>query len=216
MIAEGVEPHHLLTPADPNRVWHLDLTTLRVLWLRFTVAAMIDGCTRQLLALRVFNRTPRADQMTTLVKRTAQEHGEPRFIITDHGPQFRKHFGASMKNLDIHHVRSRVGQPFLNGKIERLFRSLRVWWRIVLPCLTVAGLQKKLDNFRGWYNNHRVHAALGAMTPSEAVRTNQIMPPIPIRQRDSSDVDIHVARRSCRGDPYLPIIDIHVQLRPAA
>ncbi|MCC6679477.1 MAG: DDE-type integrase/transposase/recombinase [Phycisphaeraceae bacterium] len=216
MIAAGIEPHHLLKPAAPNRVWHLDLTTFRVLWLRFTIAAVLDGCTRRLLVLHVFHRVPRADQMIELVKRTMQSDGKPRFLITDHGQQFRKRFGTAMKDLDIHHVRGRVGQPFLNGKIERLFRSLRLWWRFILPRLTADGIQRKLDNFRGWYNAHRVHAALSAMTPNEAAHHGPVETPIPIRQRDRHHADFDIARYACRGDPCLPIIDIHVQLRQAA
>ena len=121
-----------------------------------------------------------------------------------------------MKNLGVHHVRGKVRQPFLNGKVERLFRSLRVWWRFVLPTLTVSGLQSKLDNFRGWYNEHRVHAALGAMTPNEVAGRTEPLAVIPIRQRDHGDVTIKVVRRACRGDPRLPIIDIAVLMRRAA
>lgn len=142
-------------------------------------------------------------------------HGMPRFIITDHGPQFRKRFGAALERMGIHHVRSQVGQPFLNGKVERLFRSLRIWWHFKLPCLTVRGMQRKLDAFAAWYNEHRVHAALGPMTPSEADNHSHAIEPIPIRCRDTTPVDIRVARHACRGDPRLPIIDICVQRHAA-
>ena len=121
-----------------------------------------------------------------------------------------------MKDLGVHHVRARVGQPFLNGKVERLFRSLRAWWRLVLPTLTVGGLRSKLNNFQRWYNEHRVHAALGARTPSEMADRTRPLAAIAIRQRDSRCPAVEIKRRPCRGDPRLPIIDIAVKMRRAA
>jgi len=45
---------HVLKPKEPHAVWHVDLTEVRVLWKRFDVAAVLDGYSRKLLALRVF------------------------------------------------------------------------------------------------------------------------------------------------------------------
>jgi transposase InsO family protein len=154
--------------------------------------------------------------MTALIRQAADNHGRPRFIVTDHGTQFRKRFDAAMKAAGITHVRGRVHHPFLNGKIERFFRTLRSWWRFVLPRLTVCGLQAKLDIFREWYNEHRVHGALGPMTPIEFIERSEAPTPVAIRQRDHSDVSIEITRRPCRGDPRLPIIDITLRLRRAA
>lgn len=66
------------------------------------------------------------------------------------------------------------------------------------------------NTVRAWYNAYRVHAALGAMTPNEAAHHDPIEPPIPIRQRDSYQPAINITRHPCRGDPYLPFIDIRV------
>src|SRR5690606_9251266 len=138
-VAAGIEPHHLLVPTQANEVWHTDMTRLRALWFRFFVAAILDGFARRLLTLRAYARRPRAAPLAALRRRTAEVHGPnfrgPRFMITDHGSQFRKRFIAVMKELGVHHVRGRVHQPFLNGKIERFFRSFQIWWRVTLPAL---------------------------------------------------------------------------------
>jgi hypothetical protein len=36
-------PRHILLPRVPNRTWHLDLTVLSILGMRFHVAALLDG-----------------------------------------------------------------------------------------------------------------------------------------------------------------------------
>ena len=39
--------------------------------------------------------------MAALVRRIATELGKPRFVITDHGPQFRRQFRYAMKKMGI-------------------------------------------------------------------------------------------------------------------
>jgi transposase len=63
-----VKPFHLLRPQAPNRVWHLDLTTIRFLWQRFHIAALLDGYSRKLLVLKVYARQPTSAQMLYLVR----------------------------------------------------------------------------------------------------------------------------------------------------
>ncbi len=56
----GKQPDSLLTPATPQRVFHMDMMQITLLWFfRFTVAFILDGHSRKLLAARVFAKTPR-------------------------------------------------------------------------------------------------------------------------------------------------------------
>ena len=106
----GKEPYHLLSPKWINRVWHIDLLTLQVLRPRFCVAAILDGFSRQLLFLRLYRRTPRACDMTALVCRAAKQFGRPRFVITDHGTQFRRQFRMAMTKAGISRFRPGSGR----------------------------------------------------------------------------------------------------------
>jgi transposase InsO family protein len=208
----GKKPCHLLTPKWINRVWHIDLLTLQVLWLRFSVAAILDGFSRRLLCLRVYRRTPRACDMAALVLRVAKQFGKPRFVITDHGTQFRRQFRTAMKKTGIIPVQARVRAPYLNGKIERAFRTFRIWWRLVLTGLTQKGIQRRLDHFGAWFNDHRAHSALHGRTPQEAWDGRSLAEPIPIRARDQLQPQIAIRRRHYRGDPRLPVVEISVRL----
>jgi transposase InsO family protein len=150
--AVGAAPHHLLIPEHPNHVWHMDLTLLQVLWFRFTVAAILDGFSRRLLQLHVYARTPRQRDLIHLLQIATKYSGAPRFLITDHGTQFRGHFHTAMERMKIRHVKGRVRAPNLNGKVERAFRTFRIWWRLVLCGLMRSGIQRRLDNYQHWYN----------------------------------------------------------------
>ena len=89
-------------------MWQLDLMKLRVLWLHFTIAALLDGCTRKLLQLKVYSGAPNSSQMIALVRCSVKRFGTPRFLITDHGTQFRKRFRSAIEAIDIAQAKGRV------------------------------------------------------------------------------------------------------------
>ena len=213
---DGADPHHLLTPLTRNRAWQLDMMELRILWLRFTIAALIDGFSRKLLRLNVFTGTPTTKDMLRIVRSAIKSFGPPRFIIADHGGQFLESFTAKPEHCGITVVKGKVRQLSFNGKVERLFRTLRIWLRIAVLPVGVASLQRRLDRYRTWYNEHRPHAALDSRTPEEAWQGVDLPEPIPIRANDPDDIAVQVQRRSCRGDAALPIITIRVARKEAA
>ena len=53
------------------------------------------------------------------------------------------------------------------GKVER-FRQTQKKWLTAHPATTIAELQPLLDQFRGYYNQHRPHRALARRTPIQA------------------------------------------------
>jgi transposase InsO family protein len=151
---------------------------------------------------------PRTRDVARLVRVVAKEHGTPRFLITDHGSQFRKRFGARLADLGITLIHGPVRSPFFNGKVERAFRTFRLWWRLVLTGLAPRSIQRRLEAYRHWYNACRPHSALGGRTPEEAWRGWCLPPPVALRAGDPLQFTLEVRRAYCRGDPRLPILHI--------
>ncbi len=217
--AVGAKVNNLLLPTEPNRVWHLDMLEHRVLWLRFTVAAVLDGCTRRLIRLKAFSGhscTLTSDDMVHLIKQAAKTHGMPHFLITDHGSQFRIEFRKDIRDLGIRPVQGRVRSPMFNGKVERFFRTLRIWLRSSLLCLTVDGLQRRLDVYAEWYNARRPHQAINERTPEEVASRAVLPRPMYFRQRAAFKPSLSIRRLRYRGDPHLPVVQIDLQLDRAA
>jgi len=142
--------------------------------------------------------------------------GQPRFIIIDHGSQFMNTFTTKLEHDGITVVKGKVRQPSFNGKVERLFRTLRIWLRIALVPITVRPMQRRFDRYSTWYNKHRPHASIGGRTPDEAWEGVELPVPIPIRAADPDQIVISVDRRSYRDDPALPVITIRVERKEAA
>ena len=145
----------------------------------------------------------------------------PRFIVTDHGPQFLKRFGKLVSRPKTRGVRCRVPCFKLNGKVERLFRTFKAWARLKLFAWfedrkrIARRMQGRLDVFRDWYNTARPNQAVSGLTPEEAWRGAALPEAEPVLAHDDQPV-FDVKRRKYRGDPQLPVFDIAVEWPEAA
>ena len=151
-----------------NHTWALDLTLLSSPdGLTFTVLGIIDHGSRRLLWLKAL---PRKCTFTLLanVFLAIAKYGLPSAIRTDNESMFTSRlWGFTLKALGILHRRGPPGQPWRNGRIERLFGTLKPILRKVKPTTTLA-LQKALAEFSHFYNRIRSHQSLGGLTPVEA------------------------------------------------
>ena len=207
----GAEPHSLLTPANRNDVWHMDMMSLKVLWFSYTLAAILDGATRRLLCLHVYRKRPNTQQLLRQVRKSTTRYGAPRRLITDHGGEFQNQFKQGLNELGIEHIRGPVRTPCFKGKIERFFRTLRIWQRSTWLLPNHQNLQKRLASFQLWYNQKRYHQSLDGLTPDEAWDGFEPEEPIPIRSADwPSHPHIHIQRSRFKDDAHLPVIKIIV------
>ena len=94
--------------------------------------------------------------------------GKPLAVRTDNERCFTSRvFTSALRCFGIRHQRIEVGCPWMNGRIERFFgtlkQSLNRW---VVD--NRQQLQLSLDLFRDWYCTVRPHANLNGATPHEA------------------------------------------------
>lgn len=205
-----VKPFHILRPTCTNRVWHVDITQCRVLWEHFHIAAVLDGYSRKLLTVFVFKDSPPTAEMLKLLKATMKIHGKPRFIVCDHGGQFRKRFRKSVDDLGIALVQGRPHHPEFNGKVERLFKTFKLWQRVALLFTRTESLQAAIENFRNWYNSERFHQALSGLTPDEAWSGTDRPEPTRYLARSEVQPVFRIQRGNFGGDARLPVFNIRV------
>ncbi|MEM8756745.1 MAG: DDE-type integrase/transposase/recombinase [Planctomycetota bacterium] len=204
-------PKHVQHPTQPNQVGHLDMTDLRVLWKRYEIAAIVDGFSRRIVALHVFGHRPTTSDIAELVEQAAEKSETvPRFLVTDHGSQFRVRFRSRVQGLGLTHVRCQVRTWHLNAKVERVFRNVKRWARRAWLPLASAAIQHRLDGYRDWHNRFRPHTAHGILTPIEAEAGRPLPEPRLVLQRGGEQPRITLHRRHVRGDRRLayPVIRV--------
>ena len=94
-------------------------------------------------------------------------HGKPWRLRTDNEPVFNSlTFNTFLALVGIAHQTTHTRSPWQNGRMERLFGTLKPLLRqLVIPSGEV--LQAALDAFRDFYNHVRPHQNLQGLAPAE-------------------------------------------------
>ena len=191
------------------------MTEIRVLWKRIEVAAIVDGFSRRIVAMRAFSNRPMSNDLAkVLAESTDDSGGPPRFLVTDHASQFRHLFRVAIQAGGITHVRCQVWTWQLNAKVEWAFRDLKAWARRTALTFSKSALQARLDAYRDWHNRFRPHADHDTLTPIEA---EQRVPPVEaviFRRKGVVEPRIRLHRRGVRGDSRLAYPAIRVSQHP--
>jgi putative transposase len=134
---------------------------------RLRVLTILDTCTRECLCLRAGQRLQGKD-VAAVLTRIGLQRGLPETITCDNGSEFT---GRSMDRwayrngvkLDF----TRPGKPTDNAHIEAFNGRLRQECLSQHWFLSLADVQRTLDEWLEDYNNHRPHSALDNRTPAE-------------------------------------------------
>jgi transposase InsO family protein len=155
-------------PFTVNHTWALDVSFYTspegVL---YAMLGIIDHGSRRLLCLK---QLPSKCTLALLgyLFLTMARLGVPSAIRTDNEGMFRSAlWKAVFKALNIRHLRSAPYCPWQNGRIERLFGTLKPLLRKIRPA-SGKTLRKVLKEFTWFYNEVRVHQNLKGLTPMEA------------------------------------------------
>jgi putative transposase len=155
-------------PAAVNAIWAMDLTfQTDQAGAQQPALGIIDHGSRLLTRLQtIFNKNSWTllGQLCLAIGR----YGKPKAVRTDNEHVFTsKLFKIFFTMTGIKHQRIALHSPWQNGRIERLFGTLKP----VLKQLVIPGqdaLQMALDEFCLFYNHCRTHQNLDGLTPAQA------------------------------------------------
>lgn len=159
--------HRIPRPLPLNVVWGMDLTgktdTKNKL---HNILGIIDHGSRGALCLKGLKDKASITLLRCLLD-TIERYGQPKIIRTDNEAVFTsKLFSLSLWLLGIKHQRIDKGCPWMNGRIERFFGTLKEklnQWDVD----SLVQLNGSLVQFRFWYNHVRPHQHLKGKTPAE-------------------------------------------------
>lgn len=131
------------------------------------ILGLIDHGSRLALSLQPIQDKASITILKTLLH-TIELFGKPKIIRCDNEAIFRsKLFRFGLKMLGIRQQFSALGCPWQNGRIERLFGTLKQKLDQI-SVIDFGHLQHTLLEFEVWYNHIRPHQHLKGWTPAEA------------------------------------------------
>jgi len=160
---------------EPNAVWCVDFKG----WFRTgdgskcSPLTLTDAYSRYLLRCQGLGESTGHLLVQPIMISAFREHGRPWAIRSDNGPPFATSTLGGLSKLSVWWLRLGIkveriepGKPQQNGRHERFHRTLEQH-TAAPPAGTLAAQQRRFEQFRCEYNQHRPHEALGQDTPAQ-------------------------------------------------
>jgi len=155
-------------PQKAHQHWHIDLAYINLSGTFYYLCTVLDGYSRYVVHWEIRERM--TEQDVEIVLQGAREkfpQAHPR-VISDNGPQFiARDFKEFIRISGMTHVRTSFNYPQSNGKLERWHGSL--WSECIRPGtpLSVEDARRLVRRYVDYYNNQRLHSALGYIAPKD-------------------------------------------------
>ncbi len=149
----------------PNQVWAMDITYLPIQGGFIYLCAVIDWCSRAVLAWELSN-TIDARFCVQAVDRAIAEHGVPEIFNTDQGSQFTSaEFTQPLLARGVKISMNGRGRALDNVFVERLWRTVKYDEVYLKSYYSQIDAYTHLDTFFRFYNKQRPHSAFGMANP---------------------------------------------------
>jgi len=133
----------------------------------FWVIVVMDVFTRRIIGFAVEAADIDGVSVCRMFNHAAAKHPPPRYLSSDNDPLFLYHrWRANLRVLDINEIKSVPYTPLSHPFVERLIGTVRRELLDQMLFWSQIDLQRKLDSFKNYYNEYRVHSSI-AQTPSE-------------------------------------------------
>lgn len=155
-------------PLRPHEHWHVDVAYLNIGGTFYHLCSLLDGYSRSIVHWEIRETMTEAEVQTIIQRGREKYPGERPRIISDNGPQFiAKDFKEYIRICGMTHVRTSPYYPQSNGKIERFHRTIKGDCIRTETPLTLEDAQRIVARYVAYYNDVRLHSAIGYLAPKE-------------------------------------------------
>lgn len=168
-----------IKPTNINQQWHIDITQIRFKDMNLYMTVILEGYSRKILS-HVVSNTLTSKETSLKALEQGLLYGKPELIHSDRETQFTSNeWQVALNKLSIKSSYSRAGKPTDNGKIERLFSTLKTELGLrKLKADNIEEYLEKIDELVNKYNSYRTHQSLKYSTPDN-IFYKQLCQPIP-------------------------------------
>ena len=125
--------------------------------------------TRRIIGFGVQSGDPDGAAVCRMFNQAIARMRLPKYLSTDNDPLYLFHrWQANLRILEVNEIKTvpyvPVSHPFVErliGTIRREYLDHNLFWNVV-------DLERKLNDFKTYYNDKRAHTSLEGQTPAEA------------------------------------------------
>src|SRR5271169_6322532 len=161
-----------------DSLWSVDLFRCESILLRsFWVMVVMDVFTRRIIGFGVAAANLDGPVVCRMFNRAIARQRPPRCLSSDHDPLFRFHrWLANLRVLEVNEIKAVPCTPRSHAFVERLIGTVRREYLYRTLFWNQSDLERKLENYKAFYNQHRCHSGLAGATPAQ--RRGADPPPI--------------------------------------
>lgn len=155
-------------PTQPHQHWHIDISYINLSGTFYYLCSVLDGYSRYLVHWEIREQMTEAE-VEIILQRAREKFptARPR-IISDNGPQFiARDFKLFIRHCEMTHVRTSPNYPQSNGKLERWHKTIKNECIRPKTPLTLEDARRVVDRFVRYYNDIRLHSAIGYVAPKD-------------------------------------------------
>lgn len=153
-----------------DSLWSIDFLKCESITMKtYTVMAVIDQFSRRIVGFAIHAGDPSGIDICRMFNSVISEQSRlPSYLSSDNDPIFKFHrWQANLRILEIDEIKSVPYTPESHPFIERCFRSVRNEFLDHTLFWNSLDLQKKLNQYRSYYNSTRGHWSLDHLTPNQ-------------------------------------------------
>jgi putative transposase len=157
-------------PEKPHQHWHVDVSYINVGGTFFYLITLLDGFSRCIVHFDLRESMTEVDVEIVCQAALEKHPGVSPRIISDNGPQFiAKDFKAFVRFSGMTHVTTSPYYPQSNGKLERFHGTIKKECIRPASPRTYDEAKRQISNYVKHYNETRLHAAIGYVTPADCL-----------------------------------------------
>jgi len=161
-------------PTRPHEHWHTDIAYINICGTFYYLCSLLDGYSRYVIHWEIRESMTEADVEIIIQRAREMFPGQKPRIISDNGPQFiAKDFKEFIRICGMTHVRTSFYYPQSNGKMERWYKSLKSECIRPKTPLSMEDARRIVNLFVKYYNDERLHSAIGYVTPKDKLMGNE-------------------------------------------
>ena len=166
-----------------DSLWSVDFFRSESILLKsYWVMVVMDVFTRRIIGFGVAVANLDGTVICRMFNRAIAKQTPPRCLSSDHDPLFRFHrWLANLRVLEIDEIKAIPCTPRSHAFVERLIGTVRREYLDRTLFWNQSDLERKLENYKTYYNQHRCHSGLAGATPAQ----RSGVPPPPMAKLES-------------------------------
>ncbi len=151
-----------------DSLWSIDLFRCESILLKsHWVLVVFDQFTRRIIGFGVHSGDVDGVVLCRMFNTAISTQIAPRYLSSDNDPLFQYHrWRANLRILDVVEIKSIPYTPLSHPFIERLIGTIRREYLDHVFFWNAQDLERKLGDFKQYYNRYRTHQSLGGDTPA--------------------------------------------------